>query len=144
MNTAPAIIAPQTGKAVTAVAATDLFTSAGHGFIAGEPVVFSGLTGGAGLTAGQTYYVIAANLTTNNFQVSATFGGSTIDLTTDLTAGTVTKLFSFFTAKQVFNSDDLAYLAGFVWRSQGVPATDGVLISGADLRSLYERRSLPL
>lgn len=46
----------------------------GHGFEAGQPVVFSN-AGGAlptGLTAGTVYYVIAAGLTTNAFSVGAT------------------------------------------------------------------------
>lgn len=79
-----------TGKAVTGVAATDIFTSASHGYLAGQPVVFSGLTGGAGIGVGR-YYVIAANLATNTFQVSATPGGAALNFTTDLTVGTVTR-----------------------------------------------------
>lgn len=79
-----------TPKAVTAIAATDLFTSTAHGYTAGTPVRFSSLTGGAGITPGTVYYVIASGLTTNDFKVSATVGGSTIDVTSNLTAGTVT------------------------------------------------------
>lgn len=79
----------EAGKAVTAVAATDLFTSAAHGYLVGNRVRFTGLTGGAGITVGQDYFVIASGLTTNDFKVSATLGGATIDVTTDLTAGTV-------------------------------------------------------
>jgi hypothetical protein len=78
------------GRAVTGVAATDIFTSAAHGFVSGQQVSFSGLTGGAGITAGTLYFVIAANLTTNTFQVSATLGGAAVNFTTDLTVGTVT------------------------------------------------------
>jgi hypothetical protein len=76
-------------KAVTGVAATDLFTSTAHGYVAGNRVRFTGLTGGAGITAGQDYFVIASGLTANDFKVSATLGGASIDFTTDLTAGTV-------------------------------------------------------
>lgn len=81
----------ESNKAVTGVAATDLFTSAGHGYLVGDRVRFAGLTGGAGLTVGQDYFVIASGLTANDFKVSATKGGSSIDLTTDLTAGTVAR-----------------------------------------------------
>jgi hypothetical protein len=80
-------IAAGATKAVTGVSATDIITSAGHGFLNGNQVVFSGLTGGAGLSAGTTYYVI--NATTNTFQVSTTWGGPAVDFTTDITAGNV-------------------------------------------------------
>ncbi len=55
-------------------------TWTGHGFVAGQPVVFS-TTGSlpTGLTAGTVYYVISAGLTANEFQVSATAGGAAID-----------------------------------------------------------------
>lgn len=53
-----------------------------HGLVAGTPVVFS--TTGAlptGLTAGTTYYVVAAGLTANAFSVAATPGGTAIATT---------------------------------------------------------------
>lgn len=55
-------------------------TWTGHGLVAGQPVVFS--TTGAlptGLTPATVYYVISAGLTANEFQVSATAGGSAIN-----------------------------------------------------------------
>lgn len=51
-----------------------------HGMSIGDPVVFS--TTGAlptGLTAGTVYYVISAGFTANQFEVSATAGGSAIN-----------------------------------------------------------------
>ena len=79
--------------AVTSVASTDLFTTATHGFVAGDGVIFSPLTtGGAGLVAGKRYYVIAAGLTTTVFAVSATPGGSSFDHTSNITAGSVQKV----------------------------------------------------
>lgn len=83
--------AQEAGKAVTAVAATDLFTSAAHGYNVGDRLKFSALTGGAGISAGTNYYIIASGFTVNDFRVSATPFGPTIDITTDLTAGTVTR-----------------------------------------------------
>lgn len=80
---------PDAGKSVTGVAATDIFTSAAHGYSAGDRVKFSTLTGGAGITAGTTYYVKSP--ATNTFQVSATPGGAALNFTTDLTVGTVTR-----------------------------------------------------
>jgi hypothetical protein len=81
----------EASKSVTGIAATDLFTSAGHGYLAGDEVSFSGLTGGTGINAGQIYFVIASGLTANDFRVSAARNGSTIDFTTNLTAGTVAR-----------------------------------------------------
>jgi N4-gp56 family major capsid protein len=75
--------------ALTSVAATDIITSAAHGLLAGQRIQFAaGLTGGAGLTIGTSYYVIGTNLAANTFMVSATKGGATIDHTTNITAGT--------------------------------------------------------
>ena len=51
-----------------------------HGLAAGSPVKFS--TSGAlptGITAGTTYYVIAAGLTSNAFEISATPGGAAVN-----------------------------------------------------------------
>lgn len=82
---------PIGGKAVTAVAATDLFTSAGHGYQIGNVLKFSALTGGAGIVVGTRYYIIPSGFTANDFRVSATPGGAQLDVTSDLTAGTVTR-----------------------------------------------------
>lgn len=76
-------------RSVTGVASTDLFTSTAHGYSAGDPAIFQGLTGGAGITAGTEYFVIASGLTADAFRVSTTLGGATINFTTDLTVGTV-------------------------------------------------------
>ena len=73
----------------TSAAADDILDCTAHGFVAGDAVVFTELTGGAGLTVGQVYYVIAANLAANTFQVSTAVGGSAVNFTTDITAGKV-------------------------------------------------------
>jgi len=75
----------------TSAAADDIIdTAAAHGLIAGDRVTFPALTGGTGLTAASViYYVIAANLGSTTFQVSATAGGTAINFTADITAGTV-------------------------------------------------------
>lgn len=108
--------------AVTAAAVGDLFTRTAHGFQAGDAVRFTALTGGAGITAGKTYYVIAAGLTANAFQVSATLGGSTIDVTTDLTAGTVSRA--------------QAFTAGQVITGPGIPAGTKILSVSGDTLTL--------
>lgn len=72
---------------VTAVAATDVLTATAHGFVLNTPVVFAGMTGGAPLVAGTTYY--ARDITANTFKLAATAGGAAINITTDMTGGTV-------------------------------------------------------
>jgi len=63
--------------------ATDTFAYAAHGLTAGREVVYynGGGTSATGLTSGTTYYVIASGLTANAFKVSATSGGSTVNIT---------------------------------------------------------------
>jgi hypothetical protein len=73
----------------TATASTDLVNVTAHGFAAGDKVTFVALTGGAGLTKGQAYYVMSWGLAANAFKVSATSGGSAVDIGTDYSALTV-------------------------------------------------------
>lgn len=78
----------------TSAAADDIFdTTAAHGFVAGDRVVFTAITGGgAGApVVGQAYYVSATSLAAQTFRVSATPGGTLLDFASDITAGTVVK-----------------------------------------------------
>lgn len=85
---------PPSITTLTSVASTDVFTTgSAHGYVVGDPVWFSGLTGGAGLTASQVYFVNSVPSTTT-FTVSATLGGATFDHTTNITAGTVQRQIS--------------------------------------------------
>ena len=61
--------------------ATDAITLANHGFAVGNTVVYNneGGTQNIGLTSGTTYYVVA--VTTDTIKLSATSGGSVINLT---------------------------------------------------------------
>lgn len=62
------------------IASPAVFTATAHGLLEGMPVVLS--TTGAlptGLAAATVYFVIAAGLTANAFEVSATLGGSAIN-----------------------------------------------------------------
>ena len=64
----------------------ELITAAGHGLTTNDTVLFeinSTGTLSAGLTADTEYYVIASGLTSSVFRVSATLGGSTVNITTD-------------------------------------------------------------
>jgi hypothetical protein len=87
--------------AVTAVAATDVFTRASHGLKLGDSIMFSGLTGGAGISTTVPYYVVSVP-TTGTFKVSVGPPGSTpLDVTTDLTAGTVAGVMAAVTGKKI-------------------------------------------
>ena len=76
-------VTPTTSSNVTiSIAAPGLVTWTAHGLVAGTPVVFS--SSGAlptGITAGTTYYVIAAGLVANAFEISTTLGGSAVTTT---------------------------------------------------------------
>jgi len=70
------------GTATMTMASPAVVTRTAHGFIAGNPIVFS--TTGAlptGVVAGTTYYVIATGLTADAFQFSSTVGGAAVNTT---------------------------------------------------------------
>jgi hypothetical protein len=76
-----------TFSTVTGVASTDIITATGSAFIAGQVVRFSSITGGTGLSASTDYYVISPSGAT--FSLASTSGGSAINFTSDITAGTL-------------------------------------------------------
>jgi hypothetical protein len=83
-------VAPVTG--CTGTASTDRINKVAHGYSNNDDIVFTSLTGGAGLTANTvTYWVINANA--DDFQVSATRGGAAVNITTDYTDMTAARLF---------------------------------------------------
>lgn len=70
----------ETATVTVTIASPGVFTWTSHGMIAGMPISFT--TSGAlptGLTANTKYYVIAAGLTANAFEVSTTAGGSAVN-----------------------------------------------------------------
>lgn len=96
----------------TSAAADDIVdTGSAHGFAVNDPIHFVTLTGGAGVSVGTTYYVIAANLGAQTFQFSTTVGGGAVNFTTDMTAGTVGKavdvMSTFVTGPDCFAFGDL-------------------------------------
>jgi hypothetical protein len=99
---APVLFDTNPAITLTTSAAADniVDTTTAHGFTAGTRVRFLTLTGGTGLSTGVVYYVISANLAAQTFQVSTTSGGSAVDFSSDITAGTVIR------------SDNLGPLAG--------------------------------
>lgn len=67
---------------VISVASPAVVTQVTHGYPADTPVVFKGDgTIPTGLVKGSVYYVSAAGLTADNYQVSATIGGASINTT---------------------------------------------------------------
>lgn len=100
------------GKALTTpfgVASTDTFTCTAHGYSNGDLVLLSGLTGGTGLVAGRAYFVIGS--TANTFQLALTVGGSAVDFTSDVTAGTVTRLVEISGGSPAYARKAIAYAA---------------------------------
>lgn len=141
----PADLATKTPQSVLCEADTDLFTATGHGYAAGDAVVFSDLTGGTGITAGTTYYVIAAGLTADDFKVSATRGGSTIAVSADLTAGKVKQLPNWADLKTIFNREDLGHIAKYyaINNASSLGPTDDSYFDAAVLQDFYLNRRLP-
>lgn len=76
----------------TSAAADDIVDAATHGLAIGDAVVFTALTGGAGLVAGRVYWVTGTSFAAGTFRPSATPGGAPVDFTTDISAGTVAKV----------------------------------------------------
>jgi hypothetical protein len=72
---------------VTGDAATDVITATGHIYTVNQTVIFSAITGGAGLAANTVYFV--RNPSGNTFQLSTTSGGAAINFTTNITSGLV-------------------------------------------------------
>lgn len=104
------------GTFTVTIASPAVFTLNNHGLTAGTAIKFS--TTGAlptGLTAGTTYYVIAAGLTTNNFRVSTTVGGAAVN-TSGAQSGTHTAAGVIQTescAAAVYDETNSAVLAVF-------------------------------
>jgi hypothetical protein len=75
----------------TATESTNLINIANHGLVAGNMIVFTSKTGGAGLLLFTPYFVVGTP-TTNAFQVSRTPGGTVVDFTSNATALTARKV----------------------------------------------------
>jgi HK97 family phage prohead protease len=102
-------------------------TSAAHGFSNGDAIVFTALTGGTGVTAGQVYWVIADTLAAQTFKFSATPGGAAVDFSTNITAGTVAKV----TDTGAKFRAALAQASVSVEDATGMPA--GICLVGTDM-----------
>lgn len=95
----------------TSAAADDIIDAVGHGFAAGDIVVFNELTGGTGLSANTPYRVSDTSLAADTFRVKAATGGADLGFTADITAGTVAPL-------KVGRADDYDASAGDMFLAQ--------------------------
>lgn len=144
--------AGQTG--LTGNATTDILTLNNHGFVADQPIIFTGLTGGAGLSNATTYY--ARTITQNTFQVATAPGGAAINFTTNVTAGTVqmspvwpagnadtdwrmvaSDPITLNATALYFTRSNPSYLPGGPVRSPWNPTAPPAVIYEADRRSMF-------
>lgn len=114
--------------ACTADAGTDFINLTAHGYSAGQRLYVTADSMPGGLVAGTPYYVV--NPTTNSFQLSATVGGSAIDITT---TGTNVFVNSQFRVPNLAGRFPLGYasaaptkVATFVSRSSNVLTVRGI------------------
>lgn len=73
----------------TVTSSADVFTKANHQLKDNDPVSFSALTGGTGLTVGATYYAINADNVAGTFKIAASIGSTSITPSTNVTSGTL-------------------------------------------------------
>ena len=107
---------------VTATALTDLVNSTAHGLAVGDSLIFTALTGGAGLAISTPYYVVWKDA--NTFKVSTIKGGTAINITTDASAATAYKL----TALTTGNVDDLLQR---IFDAGGMDGTTTLILNSA-------------
>lgn len=114
---------------VTATGSTDKVNSTAHGLVNGDTVVFTALTGGAGLSIDTPYFVV--NKGTNDFEVALTKGGTKIDITSDASAATAYKAATLTTT----HVDDLLQA---VFDNGGITeqGTAAVIVNSAQKRKL--------
>lgn len=123
-------VQPTTVGTVTVTIATPgVFTLEDHGFSAGDGVSFT--TTGAlptGISANTNYFVIASGLTDDEFQVSATSGGSAIN-TSGTQSGTHTAYRGYFAGAKALTGG-----------TSGATATAGAIEAQGTLRHHVFRR----
>jgi len=71
-------------------ATANTITITSHGFTNGTAIRFQSITGGQGLIAGLTYYVV--QITPDTFKVSPIISGSEVNFTTNITAGLINRV----------------------------------------------------
>lgn len=85
--------------AVTGNSGTNVLTSSGHTFAVGDFVYFTALTGGSSLSTTSGYYIKTINSpSSGDFTISATSGGATQALGSNITAGYIRTTGSYSTS----------------------------------------------
>jgi microcystin-dependent protein len=127
------VIVPNLGNPTISNASPGVVTLSSHGLVAGDTLFFT-TTGGlpTGLSVNTIYYVIAAGLTSNAFEVSATHGGAAIN-TSSAGSGTHTLWhcpYGLGDGSTTFNMPDLrgrvavGHSAGGAFEVAGLGAND--------------------
>lgn len=131
---------------ITGPATPAVVTQANHGRAANGEVIFS-TTGAlpAGLAAGSKYYVSAAGLTTDTYQLSATAGGASIG-TTDAGSGTHTAVGPYPTSYLEMGVPPLsaAATAAITVSGTGTPETRAYLVTHVSTFGSIKEESAPL
>jgi hypothetical protein len=101
--------------AVTGTESTNLINHAGHTFLLADQVVFTSLTGGAGLTVGTVYFVtnVVPGVSYQLATTATTAGaGTAINFTTDISAANIGRAFGISTNMFQFKTGILPALSG--------------------------------
>jgi len=96
---------------VTGTEATNLINHAGHSYVNGDQLVFTSLTGGAGLVVGTVYFVVSS-VAGVSYQLSATSGGAAINFTTDISAANIGRAFGISSVNFLHKTGNLPALTG--------------------------------
>lgn len=133
---------------VTGVAATDVISDAGHTFVDNDPIVFTAITGGAGITVGTVYFV-RSSVAGVSYQISATSGGAALNFTTDISAGSVGRAFGTTGSLFVHKTGNLPALTGTLLNTDSEkfaqPVSTGIIaIDGFDCAFLCTSTNLYL
>lgn len=102
-----------TTSAITGTEATNTINHATHTFSNNDPIVFTALTGGAGLVAGTVYYV-RNSVAGVSYEVSLTTGGASVNFTTDISSGTVGRAFGTTGSNFVHKTGNLPSVIGAI------------------------------
>jgi hypothetical protein len=131
---------PTYGTVTVTIASPAVFTFTSHSLAVGDKITLT--TTGAlptGLTAGTTYYVIAAGLTANAFEVSTSAGGSAVN-TSGSQSGTHT-----ITSEHFVTLPNVAATFQFIVDTINMAASDTVelrayqmVLTGGTARVIYK------
>jgi hypothetical protein len=136
------------GTVTTTTATSDQFALASaHNFIVNDPIIFSGTTySGSGITIGTVYYVKSVPSTTA-FTVSATLGGTTIDVTADGSGSSLIVRYYEVSAKVIRDAqlyvDSLYYDLKFTGNYKSMRAVELYLSAqgGSQTKNMFQVRN---